>query len=405
MFNDIAYWNKDNLQRCLTNAKDVTEYAKQFELGHWCFCGLGREKVWYSLCARTNQMDDGITSPGKWHRSLNKLHIQYFIMLNHSWTEISSPRRSSRTFTFRVRPEQRQSLLAQFWHAISCMFTPQCVFVLISTIKNRSLSSWRTGTLHRRLHVLDTPKRSNCFVRTNVRQRKQQNHCSSVTRGRLLNQKWQSFDQTFDKEWRKMDTGMQRKYTLPRSNPNSELVCASKDNVRIGPVMDTKTTHLSGLHSIEVLIPSKQNFHNCFWSTHQQRNQSMRLSHAGFEAIRCWRNRSHFLHVKKNCHSQEKPCANPTKWPKKAGHNWHSNNPSERCTSKKRTTSHSYGRKVVVPYSGFAEIRSQSGAAFSEGTEYSSTRTSSSRKGWSSVLAQNNAKSVWSASQRTILEF
>ena len=32
--------------------------------------------------ARTNQTENGIASPGKRHRSLKKLHIQYFVVLN-----------------------------------------------------------------------------------------------------------------------------------------------------------------------------------------------------------------------------------------------------------------------------------------------------------------------------------
>ena len=36
---------------------------------------------------------------------------------------------------------------------------------------------------------------------------------------------------------------------------NEKFVCALCDIVRIGPVLDTKTTHLAGLHSVEVLAP------------------------------------------------------------------------------------------------------------------------------------------------------
>ena len=64
------------------------------------------------------------------------------------------------------------------------------------------------------------------------------------------------------------------------------------------------------------------------------------------------------------------------------------NNPSESCTSTKRTTSHSHVRKIVAPYSGFTEMRSRSEAAFEESREYSSTRSSSLRIRWNSILAQ-----------------
>ena len=38
---------RDNEQRCLENAKEVTEYAKHIQLGHWCFCGRGQGRVWH----------------------------------------------------------------------------------------------------------------------------------------------------------------------------------------------------------------------------------------------------------------------------------------------------------------------------------------------------------------------
>ena len=53
------------------------------------------------------------------------------------------------------------------------------VFGLISTLKNKEPRE------------LDTPKRSSCFGRPNATQRKQQNHCSSVTSGRFLSKSWQ----------------------------------------------------------------------------------------------------------------------------------------------------------------------------------------------------------------------
>ena len=50
-----------------------------------------------------------------------------------------------------------------------------------------------------------------------------------------------------------------RQYTLPCSDPNSQLVCALKATVRIGPVLDSKTTRFGRtIYSVEVLKPSKQ---------------------------------------------------------------------------------------------------------------------------------------------------
>ena len=43
--NDVECQKPGNGQTCFENAKEVTEYAKQFQLGRWCFCGLGHERV------------------------------------------------------------------------------------------------------------------------------------------------------------------------------------------------------------------------------------------------------------------------------------------------------------------------------------------------------------------------
>ena len=44
IFSGIEHWIKDNQQKCLANATEVTEYAKHFKLSHRRFCGLGQ---WY----------------------------------------------------------------------------------------------------------------------------------------------------------------------------------------------------------------------------------------------------------------------------------------------------------------------------------------------------------------------
>ena len=57
-----------------------------------------------------------------------------------------------------------------------------------------------------------------------------------------------------------------REHTLLRSTPDSTFVGALCDNVRMGPVLDAKTTDQAGLHSTEILIPSKNNLSNCSWA-------------------------------------------------------------------------------------------------------------------------------------------
>ena len=127
--------SKNNDPTCLAHATEVTEYAKHFKLNHWCFCGLGqehmvshvREQTWDHIVKKMTQMCGSFTA-------------NVSNMLNHSRKDISTPRRASRPFTFKVRLKQRQCVVAPFWHAISYACTPQCVFGLISTFKRSSSS-------------------------------------------------------------------------------------------------------------------------------------------------------------------------------------------------------------------------------------------------------------------------
>ena len=147
-----------NEQTCVENENEVIEFSKQFQLGHWCFCGPGQHR----------QENDA--------KVLQKLHIQHSSVLNLSWKETLSPRRTKGPFTFRVRLKQKQFLFAPFWHAINYASTLQCVFGLIRNNLNK-----------KRSHDFD-PQRLNCFGRPHARQ---QNHCSNVTRCKFLNRSWQ----------------------------------------------------------------------------------------------------------------------------------------------------------------------------------------------------------------------
>ena len=48
--------------------------------------------------------------------------------------------------------------------------------------------------------------------------------------------------------------------------------------MRIGPVLDTKTTHLAGVHSVENLMPSKPYFPKLFLGAHRHSFKPIRLS-------------------------------------------------------------------------------------------------------------------------------
>ena len=106
-----------------------------------------------------------------------------------------------------------------------------------------------------------------------------------------------------------MDIGLRREYTLPRSNPISELACASKDNMRIGPVMDAKTTNLSGLHFFCSLDSTETKSSQLFLGTHQHRFQSIRLSGTRFLSHSLLKKQSAFFLVKKILTAWGNPCA------------------------------------------------------------------------------------------------
>ena len=115
---------KDNERTCLANATEVTEYAKQFKLGHWCFCGPGQQKYGVAR-ARTNRTEHGIAQP-EHDRFLKKLHIHILLCGTFLEKDIPSPRRANRPFMCKVRPRQRKSSFVIFWHANCFALTSRC---------------------------------------------------------------------------------------------------------------------------------------------------------------------------------------------------------------------------------------------------------------------------------------
>ena len=50
MFNDIEWTKKGHSDVCISNARKVSDCAKEFPRGHWSFLGLGDEEEWYGTC-------------------------------------------------------------------------------------------------------------------------------------------------------------------------------------------------------------------------------------------------------------------------------------------------------------------------------------------------------------------
>ena len=66
MFNDLVRRAKDNEQTCLANATEVTEYAKQFKLGHWTrtrnTCCIARARTNRTMGSHRQKMTDVLVS-------------------------------------------------------------------------------------------------------------------------------------------------------------------------------------------------------------------------------------------------------------------------------------------------------------------------------------------------------
>ena len=47
MYNDIAWGENGNTEKCVQNSIKVAKYARRFPCGRWSFLGPGSEKKWY----------------------------------------------------------------------------------------------------------------------------------------------------------------------------------------------------------------------------------------------------------------------------------------------------------------------------------------------------------------------
>ena len=73
MFNYMEWRKKGNSDVCVSNAREVSDYAKKFPRGHWSFFGPGDEEKWYGTCdykaegkrdQQANQMIDACAQSG-----------------------------------------------------------------------------------------------------------------------------------------------------------------------------------------------------------------------------------------------------------------------------------------------------------------------------------------------------
>ena len=74
MSNDIDWTKHGHSLDCTSNSKEVSDYAKRFQRGHWSFLGLGEEDKW---CVTYSYKPEG-----KWNGDAN-LMIEHFRESGH----------------------------------------------------------------------------------------------------------------------------------------------------------------------------------------------------------------------------------------------------------------------------------------------------------------------------------
>ena len=157
-------------------------------------------------------------------------------------------KKARRPFTFRVRFQQRQRISALFWHATNYTPLPQCVCVktkklVIVKLPELSEADLTNSTHHKDPTSSGDRMRDSKHSETIAQVPEDAGFPAEVGKGQYF------VTQTLNQERRNMDTCLQE-YALLRSTPDSKLLCALCDNVRSGPVLDTKTMNLAGDYSL-----------------------------------------------------------------------------------------------------------------------------------------------------------
>ena len=130
MFDDIEWWTTDSEQTCIANATEVTEYTKQFKLGHWCFSVHQVKKKYGIVVLEQTERSVGSHCQKNEHRYLKKLHSNGDL----------KPKKGTQTIVFfSVRPRQKRTLFVLFWYVIGCANTPKYLIFLVGTVAIKKL--------------------------------------------------------------------------------------------------------------------------------------------------------------------------------------------------------------------------------------------------------------------------
>ena len=189
-----------NEQTCVEKRKTrLSNFSKQFQLGHWCFCGPGQHR---------QENDAKVFAEAS--------HPNILVCSTFLEKRTLSPRRTKGPFTFRVRLKQKTILIRTVFGMQSIMHLrcSVCFGLIRNNLNKKAISRFLTR------------KDSNCFGRPHARQQKPLLKCHKmqVSQQKLAtaNTLWPD-PQSKERRW----TLVWREYTLPRDNPtqNSWVLC------------------------------------------------------------------------------------------------------------------------------------------------------------------------------------
>ena len=133
MFNDIDRTKNGNSDVCISNAREVSDYAKEFQRGHWSFFGPGDEEKWYGTC--------NYKPEGKWDQQANQM-IEVFAQSGHPVFRGTSAlsrgtlkRKQGRNTIHFTADSENTELIMRTIHSVKCRVRVQ-TFLETSKVRN-----------------------------------------------------------------------------------------------------------------------------------------------------------------------------------------------------------------------------------------------------------------------------
>ena len=268
MYNDIAWREKGNTERCEYNSQTVAEYARKFPRGLWSFLGHGSEKKWYGTC--TEKPD------GSWDKIAEDMMLNFSVSGHPTFRassafergEVRSEGGGKKSIHFNGSDENIELLLRTVNSA-----TQLSVYRAMADLCNELSEDLRvSGNLAApdHLETMEIPTVPSAEeTQTNAQQRR--NLVQAYERQfQQLSEDQKFSKQCSDAGLKLVETGqyftldiegvqMQhlcREYTMPRNEKGTRVRGWILKNTRIGAVLNIKVNYHDNRCSMEVQIPS-----------------------------------------------------------------------------------------------------------------------------------------------------